>query len=98
MTALIALDPESLQSWADHNGMGGRSYEELVASPEARAMVQTHVDELNAKLSRWETVKKFEILPRDLTVEDDDLTPSMKVKRKVVETRYRDLLDRMYAA
>ncbi len=98
VTALIALDPEALQSWADHNGMSGRSYDELVASPEVRAMMATHVDELNAKLSRWETVKKFEILPHDLTIEDGDLTPSMKVKRKSVEARYRDLLDGMYAA
>jgi len=43
-------------------------------------------------------VKKFEILPHDLTIEDGDLTPSMKVKRKSVEARYRDLLDGMYAA
>ena len=56
-------------------------------------MVQGYVDELNARLNRWETIKKFVILPRDLTVEDGELTPSMKVKRSVVAEKYKDELD-----
>ena len=59
-------------------------------------MIQGYVDQLNAQLERWETIKKFVILPHDLTVEDGELTPSMKVKRRVVEDRYRDLLDALY--
>ena len=51
--------------------------------------VQTCVEELNGRLNRWETIKDFRILDHDLTVENDELTPSMKVKRKVVEAKYR---------
>ena len=56
-----------------------------------------YVDELNGKLERWETIKKFVILPRDLTVEDGELTPSMKVRRKIVEKKYMTELDALYA-
>jgi long-chain acyl-CoA synthetase len=59
-------------------------------------MVQGYVDELNAGLNRWETIKKFTILERDLTVESGEMTPSLKLKRKHVETTYGDLLDKMY--
>jgi long-chain acyl-CoA synthetase len=59
--------------------------------------VQESIDQINNRVNRWETIKKFEILPRDLSVEDGELTPSMKVKRKVVERKHAELLDRMYA-
>ena len=58
--------------------------------------MQASIDELNSRLNRWETIKKFEILDRDFTVEEGELTPSLKVKRKAVETKYRDILDSMY--
>ena len=60
-------------------------------------MVAGYVKELNAKLNRWETVKRFVILPRDLSIEDGELTPSMKVKRRVVEDTYADDIEKMYA-
>jgi long-chain acyl-CoA synthetase len=60
-------------------------------------MVQGYVDELNLRLNRWEQIKKFILLDRDLSVEDGEITPSMKVKRKVVEEHYKDELDALYA-
>ncbi len=96
VTALITLDPDAISTWAEQNGMAGASYEELAKSPRVRAMIGTHVEELNARLERWETIKKFEILPEDLTVEAGDLTPSLKVKRKVVERKYIEVLNGMY--
>ncbi len=95
-TALITLDPDAMQTWAEMHGHTGKSYAELVALPEVREMVAGYVDELNQRLERWETIKKFEVLPHDLTVEDGDLTPSMKVKRKAVEKKYMSVLDSMY--
>ncbi|WP_207782859.1 AMP-dependent synthetase/ligase [Phytoactinopolyspora limicola] len=95
-TALITLDPDAIEEWAKHNNLGGTPYEQLTQSPQVRQMVQERVDQLNARLDRWETIKKFEILPHDLTIESGDLTPSMKVKRKAVEKRYMDVLDGMY--
>ena len=61
-----------------------------------RAYVASCVDVVNGRLNRWETVKDFRILDRDLSVESGDLTPSMKVRRTVLEARCRELLDSMY--
>jgi long-chain acyl-CoA synthetase len=95
-TALVTLDPDSIEGWAAQQGMAGASYADIVSSDAARAMVQGYVDQLNATLNRWETVKKFVILTRDLTVEDGEMTPSMKIKRKTVEEHYQDELDALY--
>lgn len=97
VTALITLDADAIAGWAVENGLEGSSYAEIVGSATALEMVQGYVDELNAKLNRWETIKRFVILDRDLSVEEGEITPSMKVKRKVVEEHYRDRLDALYA-
>ncbi|HEY7042698.1 MAG TPA: long-chain fatty acid--CoA ligase [Nocardioidaceae bacterium] len=96
VSALVTLDPEAIEGWAAQHGLGGRSYAEIVSSDAARSMVQGYVDELNTKLNRWETVKKFVILQQDLSIEGGEITPSMKVKRKVVEDHYQSELDSMY--
>ena len=95
--ALVTLDPDAMTGWAAENGMEGKSYTEIVNSDEVKAMIGGYVDELNAKLNRWETIKKWELLDHDLTVESGELTPSMKVKRNVVEDNYRDMIDKLYA-
>ena len=60
------------------------------------ANVQASIDELNAQVNRWETIKKFTILDRDLSEEDGELTASLKVKRKVVEEHFADQIEAMY--
>jgi long-chain acyl-CoA synthetase len=62
------------------------------------AYVQSCVDELNGRLNRWEAIKQFRILERDLSVDEGELTPSLKVKRAVVERTYADVIESMYAA
>ncbi len=94
--ALVALDPESIDTWAAEHGLGHLNYTGLTREPRVREMVQEAVDELNRGLPRHETVKRFAILPNDLTVEEGEMTPSLKMRRRVVEDRYRDLLDGMY--
>ncbi|MCH0565437.1 long-chain fatty acid--CoA ligase [Streptomyces sp. MUM 2J] len=96
-TALIALDEIAILDWAKENGLEGKSYAEVVAAPETVALVQGHVDQLNEGLQRWQTIKKFRLLPRDLDVEHGEITPSLKLKRPVVEREYRHLIDEMYA-
>jgi len=96
-SALITLDPEALAKWAAANGKGDRTYAELVADPEVRRLIEPAIDTLNGELAKYETIKKWALLPKDFTVEDGELTPSLKVKRKVIETKYRDLLDGFYA-
>ncbi|MBN6042173.1 long-chain fatty acid--CoA ligase [Amycolatopsis sp. 195334CR] len=96
VVALITLDPDAIASWAGEHGMAGKSYHEIVRSEEVRAMVAGYVDQLNAGLNRWETVKKWEILDNDLSIESGELTPSMKVKRNVVATNNAKLLAAFY--
>ena len=94
--ALVALDPEAIVDWARENDLGSLDYSALTENPKVRAMVQTAIDELNRDLPRHETVKKFAILPDDLTVEGGEITPSLKVRRRAVESKYQDVLDGMY--
>ncbi len=96
VSALITMDPEMMAQWADENGMAGKSLDDLAKEPAVIAMFQEHVDSLNSQLERWETIKKFVLLPHDLTIEDGELTPSMKVRRKVVEKKYLGQLDTLY--
>jgi len=96
-TAIVALDPEAITKWAERNGLGDKSYAEIASSDQAHQMVQHHVDQLNERLNRWETIKRFVVLDHDLSVESGELTPSLKVKRKVVEDNHRDELDALYA-
>jgi long-chain acyl-CoA synthetase len=94
--ALITLDPDAMAGWAEENGMAGASYADIVGSAKVQEMVGGYVDELNRRLNRWETIKKWELLDHDLTVESGELTPSMKVKRNVVEDNYKDKIAAFY--
>jgi long-chain acyl-CoA synthetase len=96
-SALITLDEESIQGWKAEHGLADVPYAELGKQPKVLEMVQAAVDQLNARLPSYETIKKVAVLPKDLTVEGGELTPSLKVKRKVVEDRYRDVLEELYA-
>ena len=96
-TALIALDPEALDQWAKAHDLPAGDYAMLSQRPEVHDYVRTCVDQVNGRLNRWETIKDFRILDRDLSIEHGKLTPSLKVKRRVVETTYKPLFDSMYA-
>ncbi|GAA4848212.1 AMP-dependent synthetase/ligase [Kitasatospora terrestris] len=96
-TALIALDETVIMPWAAEHGLAGKSYAEVAAAPETVALIDGFVQRLNGELQRWQTVKKFHLLPRDLDVEHGELTPSLKIKRPVVEKTYADAVAGMYA-
>ncbi|MER7477224.1 AMP-dependent synthetase/ligase [Streptomyces sp. NPDC126510] len=95
-TALIALDELAITDWAKDNGLEGKSYAEIVSSPVTVEMVDGYVKQLNEGLQRWQTIKKFRLLPRDLDVEHGEITPSLKLKRPVVEREYKHLIEEMY--
>ncbi|THV17991.1 long-chain fatty acid--CoA ligase [Nocardioides caeni] len=97
VSALITLDPDAIAGWAAENGKAGLTYTELVNDDAVKAMVGGYVDELNTQLNRWETIKKWRLLDHDLTIESGELTPSLKVKRNVVESNNQQLLDSFYA-
>ncbi|MFC9006020.1 AMP-dependent synthetase/ligase [Streptomyces microflavus] len=96
-TALIALDGPTILNWAAENGLEGKSYADVVAAPQTVELIDGYVKRLNEGLQRWQTIKKFRLLPRDLDVEHGELTPSLKLKRPVVEREYQGLIDDMYA-
>lgn len=81
--------------WARQNGVTG-SYAEVVKDPRTHALIKPHVQELNKGLASYESIKNFAILPKELTLADGDLTPSLKIKRKVIEAKYKDLIDGFY--
>jgi long-chain acyl-CoA synthetase len=97
VTALVTLDPEALAAWAREQGRAGASPAELAALPEVRAAVQRDVERLNAGLPRFATVKRFEILPREFSEAEGEVTPSQKLKRKIIERRFAAELEALYA-
>jgi long-chain acyl-CoA synthetase len=96
LTALITLDPEAIGPYATEHGLGTTDPAELSKRPEIRELVQKAVDAVNSKVARVEQVKKFTILPRDLTQESGELTPTLKVKRNIVYDKYAAQLDALY--
>ncbi|MEJ7765091.1 MAG: long-chain fatty acid--CoA ligase [Acidimicrobiales bacterium] len=96
LTALVTLNAEQLKLWA---GQHHKVFdpEALLGDPDVLAEVQRAIDEVNIKRSRVESVRKFRVLPRDLTVAEGELTPTLKPKRFVVNQRYADLVEEMYA-
>ena len=94
--ALITLDAEEILPWAKEQGLP-EDVGALASADEVRALVQDELDRANAHYAQVEQIKKFAILDRDLTVEDGELTPTLKVKRSVVSERFADLFDSMYS-
>ncbi len=96
LTALLGLDPENLEAWAEEKGIGYSSYEAILGNPALREEVQRIVDEVNRHFARYETIKRFALLPRLLDVEKGELTPTLKIRRRIVEDRFKDLLNSLY--
>ncbi|MEH0147290.1 long-chain fatty acid--CoA ligase [Corynebacterium sp. Q4381] len=94
---LVTLDESELKRWkANHNIPANRKLSELAQDPALRAEVQDAVNMANATVSRTEAIKKFRILDRDLSEQNDEMTPTMKVKRNVVFQRFQDDIDKLY--
>jgi long-chain acyl-CoA synthetase len=94
--ALVVPNFESLEAWAKQGKMSVVSREELVRRPEVLAHYRRLVDEMTADLAQFEKIKKIALLTREFTQESGELTPTLKVKRRVVEERYKPTIDAMY--
>ncbi len=94
--ALITLDAEEIVPWAQEQGLA-EDLAALAGSAQVRELVQAELDRANAHYAQVEQIKKFAILDRDLTVEDGELTPTLKVKRSVVNERFADLFESLYS-
>ncbi|WP_377271493.1 AMP-dependent synthetase/ligase [Peterkaempfera sp. SMS 1(5)a] len=95
-SALITLDETAVMPWAQTHDLVGKDYAEVCSSPQVEQLIDGYVKRLNGDLQRWQTIKRFAVLPRDLDIEHGELTPSLKVKRPVVEREYADLIESMY--
>jgi long-chain acyl-CoA synthetase len=96
LSALLTIDPERAPAVAEERGWPSDP-EELAKHPEFRAYVEEGVEAANVELARVETIKRFEILPQDWSQETDELTPTQKVKRRVIDEKYEDEIESMYA-
>jgi long-chain acyl-CoA synthetase len=95
---LVTLDEEEVVPWAQQNGIEDTSIPALAQNEQVRALIQTELDRANQKYAQVEQVKKFDILDHDLSQETGELTPTLKVKRNVVNEKYAGLFDELYAS
>jgi long-chain acyl-CoA synthetase len=94
---LLTLDEEEIVPWAKANGIEDTSIPALASHPEVHALLQAELDQANSKYAQVEQVKKFFILEHDLAQESGELTPTLKVKRNVVNEKYEDRFDALYS-
>jgi long-chain acyl-CoA synthetase len=93
--ALITLDPKTIIPWAKEQGLP-EDMAQLAQRPEVRALIQQELDRANTEYARVEQIKKFALLDHDLTQESGELTPTLKLKRNVVNERYEDVFESLY--
>ncbi len=98
LTCLVMLDQDNVARFAQDRQVPYTDFASMTRAPQVVALVQSELDAVNAKLARVEQVKAFRIIPQLLTAEDDELTPTMKLKRKVVASKYAGVIDAMYGA
>lgn len=96
VSVLLSLDEIQLKAWTEKNNINYSDLKEITSHPALRLHIQKTIREANSKLASFETIKKFEITSTPWTVENNLLTPSLKVKRKLVEETYQELIDDMY--
>ncbi len=96
VVALITPNLDEVKSFAETNGLSQLAIEELVKHSMIVSQVQTLVDTANARLASFEQIKRFLVLPHDFTIEANELTPTLKIRRKYVSDKYRELLDSLY--
>ena len=96
IAALVTIDESAFEQWAVEHGQVGDRIADLRDAEELRSAIQSAVDEANRSVSRPESIRKFVILPRDLTIEADELTPTLKLRRAIVEKSYADVIDSIY--
>ncbi|HEY3566674.1 MAG TPA: long-chain fatty acid--CoA ligase [Thermoanaerobaculia bacterium] len=94
--ALITLNEETTGKWAREHGIDYKSYADLASRPEVKQLIRDGVEAVNAHLASYERIKDFHLLDHDLSQETGELTPKMSVKRKVVESRHKDVLEGFY--
>jgi len=96
LSALVTLDQEQIQTFAKSENIPFSSYDELVSNRKVYDFIRNRIESKNKNLAQYETIKKFAILAQDFSIEGGELTPTLKVKRKVISGRYENLLNSFY--
>jgi long-chain acyl-CoA synthetase len=96
LTALVTLHRDPIIEYANEHQILFSEYAELIKNPKIISLVQRIIDDVNKRLANFEAIKKFVILPEDFAIEKGELTPSLKIRRKVIQERYKSELDSMY--
>ena len=96
LTAIIMIDQENVEKFAQDRDVPFSNYSSLTRSPEVQALIQEEIERVTKKFARVEQIKKFFLLENQLTAEDEELTPTMKLKRKLVEAKYAAQIEAMY--
>jgi len=96
LTALVMIDQENVEKFAQDHDIPFSNYASLTRAPEVVELIQREVDKVNAKFARVEQIKQFRLLENQLTAEDEELTPTMKLKRSLVQRKYAELIEAMY--
>ena len=97
VSALIVLDAEMAPMWGQGHGIASKTVDEMSADPQVNEEIQKWIDEVNKQFSHVEQIKRFTILPTEWTAESEELTPTLKLKRRVIEQKYEDQIDRLYS-
>jgi long-chain acyl-CoA synthetase len=96
LTSLIQIEFENVANWAQNNRIPYTTYKSLATHPDVYKLIRNEVEEVNKHFSRVETIKKFTILEKELDPDDEELTATMKVKRSVIEKKFKDIIEAMY--
>ncbi|MES1242279.1 MAG: long-chain fatty acid--CoA ligase [Acidobacteriota bacterium] len=97
LSALLVPDFETLKPWAERQGIGAPDNQALIADPRVRALIGKDVEEVNTGLASFEKIVAWDLLPDEWTLETGELTPTLKVKRRVINQKYGDVIERLYA-
>ena len=96
LTALVTLNPDEVRARAAEAGLTG-GMAQLSKEPKIFELVKKLIEEKNHDLPKYESIKRFAILDKDFSIESGELTPTLKIKRKVINERYKDLFDSLYS-
>ena len=98
LTCLVMIDHDTVVKFAQEHNVPFTNYASLCRAPEVQQLIEKEIEAVNKKFARVETIKKFHLIDELLTAEDEELTPTMKLKRSLVEKKYADLIQSMYAS
>jgi long-chain acyl-CoA synthetase len=97
VSALIVPNYLNLTEWCLKNGVSAKSSQEIADNPEVNKLFETLIGEKNKNFGQWETIKRFKLMATEWSIDSGELTPTMKVKRKVVIEKFKDVIEKLYS-